>query len=84
MVKNHENREILRFFPTLSASISESMGSSQVSLRTHVNVVCVNRSSKGHVNQEKGTVKITMQKLGLQNRDILLLHGGGMLHIYSV
>ena len=83
-MKKHKNRKILRFFPNLSASNSEIMASSQVSLRTHVNVVCVNRSSKGHVNQEKGTVKITMQKLGLQNRDILLLHGVGMLHIYSV
>ena len=60
-MKKHRNREILRFFPTLSASNSDIMASSQVSLRTYVNVVCVNRSSKGHVTQEIGTVKITTQ-----------------------
>ena len=60
-MKKHKNREILRFFPTLSACNSESMASSQASLRTYFNVVCVNRSSKGHVNREIGTVKMTIQ-----------------------
>ena len=67
--KNHENREISRFFPNLRASNSENMASIQVFLHTHINVFGFNGSSNGHLNWRKATAIMVVLNLRLKNGD---------------
>ena len=57
--KISKNREISRFFPTLSASHSKSIASMKVSLHTLVDGFIVNKSFQGHLNWAKAVATVT-------------------------
>ena len=52
--EKRKNRQISRFFPTLSTYNSVSLGSTQVSFHLHVDMIAVNGSSKGQPDWVNG------------------------------